>query len=285
MHSVEAMLAVADAVPADQAAVWRQRALRAVKFVCDLAQKHNGRLPEHFKDDWTPDLDLNRDQPNDQFKPYGATPGHGLEWARLILHLEAALNNPSVEEDEVRLETTGSLVNTARKLFDTAVQDAWAVDGADGFVYTTDWDGTPVVRQRMHWVLAEAIGAAAALYQRTGDQKYADWYQTFWDYAARYVLDLKDGSWIHELNIHNMPAATTWPGKPDLYHAVQAVLLPRVPLAPTLARALADNLLDTKPSVEEPRSGVLKPRLAPAHEQHTPSVGANETTSTTGGPR
>ena len=30
-----------------------------------------------------------------------------------------------------------------------------------------------------------------------------------------------------------------WPGKPDLYHAVQATLLPRLPLSPGLARAVA----------------------------------------------
>jgi len=33
-----------------------------------------------------------------------------------------------------------------------------------------------------------------------------------------------------------------WPGKPDLYHAVQATLIPRLPLAPTMATALAKGL-------------------------------------------
>jgi mannose/cellobiose epimerase-like protein (N-acyl-D-glucosamine 2-epimerase family) len=34
--------------------------------------------------------DYNRDNPADGFRPYGTTPGHGFEWARLLLHLEAA---------------------------------------------------------------------------------------------------------------------------------------------------------------------------------------------------
>ena len=34
--------------------------------------------------------------------------------------------------------------------------------------------------------------------------------------------------------------ASVWPGKPDLYHAVQATLLPRLPLAPSLARGGGD---------------------------------------------
>jgi hypothetical protein len=96
----------------------------------------------------------------------------------------------------------------------------------------------------MHWVAAEAIGAAAALHHRTGDQQYARWYDTFWDYATRYLLDLVDGSWRHELDHANQPAATVWPGKPDLYHAVQATLLPLLPLAPAITRAVADGLLD-----------------------------------------
>ncbi|RPF22747.1 AGE family epimerase/isomerase [Myceligenerans xiligouense] len=239
MHSVEAMLAVADAVDALTAgsatstawqgggATWRERAARAVAFVADLAERHAGRLPEHFGPDWTPDLGLNRDQPDDRFKPYGATPGHGLEWARLILHLEAATGPDA------------GLVRTATTLFDRAVADAWAADGADGFVYTTDWDGEPVVRTRMHWVLAEGIGAAAALHARTGDERFAGWYARWWDYAERYLVDRRRGSWHHELDPDNRPAAKVWPGKPDLYHAFQATLIPRLPLAPSPAAALA----------------------------------------------
>ena len=44
--------------------------------------KHNEwRIPEHFKSDWSLDLECNVDKKDDQFKPYGATPGHGIEWA------------------------------------------------------------------------------------------------------------------------------------------------------------------------------------------------------------
>lgn len=238
MHSVEAMLAVADAVeklvpgaPA-QAAAWRERAGRAARFVVELAPMREGRLPEHFGPRWEPDLELNRDCPGDQFKPFGATPGHGLEWARLLLHTEAVLGQDA------------GLRGTAELLFERAVADAWATDGADGFVYTTDWDGTPVVRERMHWVVAEGIATAAALHRRTGEPRYADWYERLWDFAARHLLDRTDGSWTHELDPQNRPAATVWPGKPDLYHAVQATLLPRLPLAPTLARAVTEGLLD-----------------------------------------
>lgn len=231
MHSVEALLAVADAVSAGDAGAWRARALGAVRFVIEVAQSHAYRIPEHYSAAWEPDLNLNRERPGDQFKPFGATPGHGLEWARLILHTEAATGPDP------------GLVAAATGLFDRAVADGWAADGADGFVYTTDWNGGPVVRQRMHWVVAEAISAAAALYERTGEQRFADWYATWWDYVQRSLIDVERGSWFHELDTENRPAATVWSGKPDLYHAVQATLIPRLPLAPTLARALRDGLL------------------------------------------
>ncbi|PKH43804.1 Mannose or cellobiose epimerase, N-acyl-D-glucosamine 2-epimerase family [Nocardioides alpinus] len=226
MHSVEAMLAVGDATGE---ALWHDRAARVAELATRLAATYDGRLPEHFGPDWTPDLDLNRDRPDDPFKPFGATVGHGLEWSRLLLHVEATLGE----------RAPAGLLATSRLLFDRAVADGWDVDGAPGFVYTTDWDGAPVVRERMHWVVAEAIAAAAALHRRTGEQVYAERYAEWWGFVVDHVQDVERGSWHHELDPTNQPQASVWPGKPDLYHAVQATLLPRLPLAPGLARAVA----------------------------------------------
>jgi sulfoquinovose isomerase len=229
MHGVEALLAAAD-VTADHGL--RTSALGISRRVAlEFAEPHSWRIPEHFDPDWQPQLEHNRDRPDDQFQPYGATVGHGLEWSRLLLHLEASLADPP-----------DWLLLAAQGLFDRAVSDGWAVDGADGFVYTTDWDGTPVVRDRMHWVLAEAIAAAAALRTRTGNDRYAELAATWWAYAERYLLDRTYGSWHHQLDASNHVIETVWPGKPDLYHAVQATLIPRLPLAPTMATALAEGL-------------------------------------------
>jgi sulfoquinovose isomerase len=226
MHGVEALLAAADAT-GDHGL--RGRALGIARRVAmEFAEPQGWRIPEHFDSHWHPQLDHNRDRPDDQFQPYGATVGHGLEWSRLLLHLEAALADPP-----------DWLLAAAVGLFDRAVADGWAVDGADGFVYTTDWDGTPVVRDRMHWVLAEAISAAAALRVRTGDDRYGDLAATWWAYAERYLFDETYGSWHHQLDASNHVIETVWPGKPDLYHAVQATLIPRLPLEPTMASALA----------------------------------------------
>jgi sulfoquinovose isomerase len=227
MHAVEALLAAADATGDDGL---RERALGiSYRMVHDFAEPQRWRIPEHFDSHWRPMLEHNVEAPTDPFQPYGATVGHGLEWSRLLLHLEASLGEGP----------PAWLLPSAIALFDRAAADGWAVDGADGFVYTTDWDGRPVVRDRMNWVLAEGFAAAAALHQRTGDDRYAQLARTWWAYAERYLIDRERGSWHHQLNPQHEVTGTVWPGKPDLYHAIQATLIPRLPLAPSLAAALA----------------------------------------------
>jgi mannose/cellobiose epimerase-like protein (N-acyl-D-glucosamine 2-epimerase family) len=226
MHTVEAFLAVGEAL--DDPA-WYERAARISSRVVAHAEGHDWRIPEHYDADWRPLLDLNDDNRADQFKPYGATVGHGLEWSRLLVQL-AVVRPPDEAE---------GLVASAVELFDRAVADGWAVDGAEGFVYTTDWSGAPVVRARMHWVAAEAVAAAWALHDATGEARFLERYATWWDYVARYLVDEEHGSWHHELSPQNVPTADVWPGKPDVYHAFQATLVPRLPRRPGLARAVA----------------------------------------------
>ena len=227
MHSVEALMAAADALDDDSL---RERALRIVtRVVHDVASNSSWRIPEHYDATWTPVLDYNEDQPAHPFRPYGATIGHWIEWSRLALQLHASLG----------ASAPAWLLPDARSLFAAAIEEGWAVDGADGFVYTVDWSGAPVVRERMHWVAAEAISAAAAMHAATGDPSYAGWYQTLWDHVADHFLDLERGSWRHELSPANQPSSNTWEGKPDTYHALQATLIPRLPLSPCLATALS----------------------------------------------
>ena len=231
MHTVEAFLAASD-VTGDP--VWRDRALRITDRVLNnLAPQSSWRLVEHFDAHWQPLADYNIDLPADPFRPYGATVGHGLEWSRLALNLRAALGTEAPEW----------LLTAAIRLFDRAVEDGWSADGQPGFVYTTDWDGKPVVRHRMHWVAAEATATAASLYRATGEQRFAQHYEQWWDYIQEKMCDPVGGSWWHELDELNQPSARVWSGKPDVYHALQATLIPRLPLSPTLATALRIGLL------------------------------------------
>ena len=216
MHTVEAFLAAAD-VTGDEK--YRVRAGRIIDHVLVWAKDNNWRIPEHFSSDWVPDLECNKDRPDDQFKPYGATPGHGIEWARLIT--QWALS--TYKEDKA---SAAPYLEAAQNLYNRAVSDAWNADGAPGIVYTTDWNGKPVVHDRMHWTLAEAINTSAVLHRVTGNEKYAADYAEFMKYLDEKVLDHVNGSWFHQLDRENNLLETVWPGKSDIYHALQATLIP-----------------------------------------------------------
>ena len=228
MHMVEAFLAAGDATGD---AAWYARAARiAGRLIDGFARAQDWRVVEHFDEHWNPLPDYNRDDPRHRFRPFGVTPGHGLEWARLLLGVRASLDAPP-----------DWLLGAARGLFDRAMADGWSVDGG-GIVYTTDLDGRPVVTDRLHWVVAEAIGAAATLHAVTGEDEYEDWYRRLWDFAELHLIDRRRGSWHHELDDALAPSERTWAGKPDVYHAFQATLIPRLPPSPSLAGALRDGL-------------------------------------------
>lgn len=227
MHTVEAFLAAADALGSEK---YRIRAGRIIDHVARWAESNHYRLPEHYSSDWVADLECNREKPDDQFKPYGATPGHGLEWARLITQWALSTYKDGKKADDY--------IALAEKLYNRAVSDAWNCDGAPGVVYTTDWEGKPIVHDRMHWTLAEAINSAAVLYHVTRKNKYARDYATFMEYLDDKVLDHENGSWFHQLDRENRVIGTVWPGKSDLYHALQAVLIPYSPVDVSIAPAV-----------------------------------------------
>ena len=216
MHTVEAFLGAADAAGKEE---YRVRAGRIIRNVIGWTKDNNWRIPEHYTKNWEPDLEKNREKPDDPFKPYGATPGHGMEWARLIT--QWALSSYREDKEGMR-----PYIEAAENLFHRAKEDAWNADGAPGIAYTTGWDGKPIVRDRMHWTLAEAINTAAVLYRVTKKQEYADAYAEFMEYLDEKVLDHVNGSWFHQLDENNELKGTVWPGKPDIYHALQATLIP-----------------------------------------------------------
>lgn len=231
MHTVEAFLAVADVTKDEK---YRVRAGRIIDRVIGWAKENNYRIPEHFTSDWVADLECNKDHPADQFKPYGATPGHGIEWARLITQwATSTFGKASVEAKKY--------ISEAENLYNRAIMDAWNTDGAPGIAYTTDWNGQPVVHDRMHWTLAEAINTSAVLYRATANSKYADNYSEFMQYLDEKVHDKVNGSWFHQLNEKNEVIGTVWPGKSDIYHALQATLIPYNDIDVSIALAVKNN--------------------------------------------
>ena len=253
MHTVEAFLAAADVLGDEK---YRVRAGRIISNVIKWAEENEYRLPEHFSSEWKAELDMNKDKPDDPFKPYGATPGHGIEWARLITQWakstellsdeKKAVGSSSESEKESckgkAKDDTDGYIKAACALYERAVSDAWNADGALGIVYTTDWEGKPVVHDRMHWTLAEAINTSAVLYRVTGKKRYSEDYSMFLKYLDDTVLDHKTGSWFHQLDENNRLKATVWPGKSDLYHALQSMLIPYNNINLSIAKAVSSTI-------------------------------------------
>lgn len=229
MHTVEAFLAAGEATGDP---VWHERAARVSERVIAWAATNEWRIPEHFDEHWRPRFEHHREAPAHPFQPYGATVGHGLEWARLLVGV--AQSQPTLR---------AGVLDAATAVAERAITDGWAVDGEDGFVYTTDWSGQPVVRARMHWVAAEAVNTAEVLHRVTGEERWAERAQQWWTYIDRFLVDHERGSWLHELDDHNRPSDETWPGKPDVYHAYQAALLPSLPTVRSFASELRGRRL------------------------------------------
>jgi sulfoquinovose isomerase len=229
MHSTEAFLALAD-VTGD--ARWLDRALRIVERVIHQhAAANDHQVIEHFDLQWQPVREYNADKPDDGFRPYGTTPGHAFEWARLVLHLEARGREPSWKPRPGWWKTLACCSKT--------------LVATDGMSMVRRASSTPWTGKTARWCAIVCTGPTPKRPRRrrpccsvTGEQQYETWYRTFWEFNATLFIDYQNGSWRHELNPQNQPSADIWPGKPDLYHAYQATLLPVLPLAQSLATAL-----------------------------------------------
>lgn len=236
MHTFESALAAFDATGDSE--YLRRAASIAGKVINQSARENSWRIPEHYTTDWRVDFGYNRDNPTDPFRPWGATPGHSFEWTRLILQLRATAQAAGLDFG------LGWVPEAAGAVYLTALE-AWGVDGASGFPYTTDFEGKPVSTQRMHWVVCEALGVSLAISRLAaqfpeGDilaQTAAQWCEKLSVYAQEYLIETP-GRWWHELDRDNHPAALTWPGKADIYHAGQAMFLVDLPVTPGFAVAL-----------------------------------------------
>ncbi len=222
MHLTEACMAAYEAT-GDRSYLDMAESI-ATLLIQKLTAANDWRLPEHFNENW----ELDRDYAGgDVFRPYGTTPGHWLEWTRLLLQLW--------ELGGRRLDW---LPDAAKALFERAVSEGWNADRR-GFHYTLDWTGKPHLRNRLWWPAAEGIGAATFLNAIDGAPHYEEWYRRIWDFVAKDIIDRDNGGWRAEAVEPEGSIAPLFQGKPDLYHALQACLIPLLPTSGTITRGLA----------------------------------------------
>ena len=226
MHLTEALMAAFDATGDTQ---FLSMAESIAALIINRHAKAEGwRVPEHFDNQWQVDRGYAGDP---MFRPAGTTPGHALEWSRLLVQLWETGQRQNTE-----------LLDAAKALYNNAVNTAWDTDKG-GFYYTLDWNDQPDITDRYWWPCAEGIAAAAVLTRATeGDPVYELWYRRIWGFVNNHFIDHESGGWHPELDDTLLPANSVFTGKPDLYHALQACLIPLLPGKRSITYELVESV-------------------------------------------
>ena len=223
MHLTEALMAAFEAT-GDTVYLKKAESIASL-IIGKHAASFGYRVGEHFDANWVLDKTYSG---GDIFRPAGTTPGHWLEWSRLLLQLW-----------ELGGRKLAWLPEASARLFRNSIDLGWDTEKG-GFFYTLDWDNRPALRQKL--VVACNRGARCRrLSSRptTATPIYETWYRRIWGFCANHFIDHKHGGWHHELGDDLKPAATLFNAKYDIYHALQACLIPLYPATGSLTRVIS----------------------------------------------
>ena len=185
------------------------------------------RVAEHFDSKWVIDRDYYH--PDEMFRPAGTTPGHWLEWSRLVLQLWTLGGRKHAW-----------MPDAAKALFAKSMSLGWDKEKG-GFFYTLDWADKPAKTNKLWWPMCEAVGAAHFLSEHlSSDSFYEESYRLIWGTVANCFIDHTNGGWHEELTEDMTPAHTLFPGKGDIYHALQACLIPLFPATGSLTKVIVE---------------------------------------------
>lgn len=225
MHLTEALMAAFEATGERS---YLDKAERIAALVIGRHAASLGyRVAEHFDSQWNLDREY---RGYEMFRPYGTTPGHWLEWARLLLQLWV-LGGKRQEW----------MPEASRELFRQSIELGWD-RSKGGFFYALDWDDKPRLPEKLWWPCAEAVGAAAFLSDHSPSDFHEAWYRFLWGFIDTHLIDRENGGWRPELSEDLKPTDTLFEGKPDLYHALQACLIPLFPATGSLTRVISQNM-------------------------------------------
>jgi mannose/cellobiose epimerase-like protein (N-acyl-D-glucosamine 2-epimerase family) len=225
MHLTEALMAAYEAF--EQARYLTMAEGIATLFIDRHARTEGWRVPEHYGPEWQVDRDYAGDP---MFRPSGTTPGHALEWSRLLVQLWTLSGHAKPW-----------LLDAAQGLFAKTTAIGWNAK-TGGFYYTLDWSDRPDRADRYWWPCAEGIGAAAVLAAVCPDDPtYEMWYRRIWGFVDAHLIDHRHGGWYAELDENLARVTKVFHGKPDIYHALQACLIPLLPANGSITRGLTGD--------------------------------------------
>jgi hypothetical protein len=107
------------------------------------------------------------------FRPSGTTPGHWLEWARLLLQLWSLGG-----------KKLAWLPDAAKALFAQSMLLGWDSDKGS-FFYTLDWEDKPAKREKMWWPACEGAAAAHYLNEHLPSDFHEESYRKIWNVIER----------------------------------------------------------------------------------------------------
>jgi mannose/cellobiose epimerase-like protein (N-acyl-D-glucosamine 2-epimerase family) len=223
MHLTESLMAAFEAT--GDAAY-----LRKAERIADLIINRHARaldfaVAEHFDSSWNVDKAY---KGSDMFRPAGTTPGHWLEWSRLAMQLWVLGG-----------KKLSWLPEASKKLFRAACDRGWDAKQG-GYFYTLDFDGRPLLRHKIWWPMTEAIAAAAFIGEHDPDPYFEAWYRRVWSFAIAHFIDHRHGNWYPELDGDLRPFDLFFTGKPDIYHSLQACLIPLFPATGSITKVAVE---------------------------------------------
>lgn len=230
MHLTEALMAACEAT-GDNSYLEMAESVAAL-LINRHARSLGWRVAEHFDADWQVDAAY---AGNPVFRPSGITPGHALEWSRLLIQLW-----------KLGKRRHDWMPDAATQLFLKAAESGWSPE-AGGLFYTLDWNNKPDQTERYWWPCAEGIAAASVLGSATNDSRFEGWYRRIWAFTDAHIIDHECGGWYPELDDTLKPTYRVFAGKPDIYHALQACLIPLLPSDCGILRGLQRTGLRLEP--------------------------------------
>lgn len=200
LDMLRAFLALYEITQADH---YRQRALQIADLVAGVMHDPDyGCVLETFRPDWRYSPVATQDQ---------TQVGHNLKGAWLLLHANDL--NPHPE-----------YVQAATRMVDFCLQHGWDWSHGGFFqqVYRSGLLASPV---KVWWPECEGLYALIALYQRTGEARYWQFFQSLTAFVFTHFVDQENGEWFTSCQPDGTPRDDHKGGVyKSAYHTVQACL-------------------------------------------------------------
>jgi mannobiose 2-epimerase len=185
MHLMEAFTTYVRAGAGSRA---RERLSELVGIESQAVIRHEWMAgTDRHRPDWTPVLEASGP---------GATRvsyGHDVENIWLIADALRALGQP-----------TAPYHGLFRGLFDAAMRHGWDAEG--GGFFDSGLPGKPADRRaKIWWVEAEALVGSLAMFELTGDAKYADTFAKTWQFVDAKQTDWSSGEWHETIEPNGQP--------------------------------------------------------------------------------